>query len=299
MPPLLWSGKLTLPMKMLVNANSILSVVTGQYSDLVGMKDRVKRGYEGKISDHVQQYDRLGYQFQDRAARVQLEGMPLHEMSVLDVGCGTGALAQVAVEQGSGAVNCGDISAFMLQEARKKPGLDQSGYTYTQLDAERLPYRDGTFDAVLSGMTFGLLPDQEQAVAEMTRVAKRGGLVCVGAHGPMHYWQAIDASFRCITKRYILGYRLEWWPRPESYLRALLEHADLETIHTRRVTWENKFTTGAEAYDFFAAISASWWYEKFPADEIVKDSLKTRNYFQRKNVNVITDDIVIGYGRKR
>jgi hypothetical protein len=64
------------------------------------------------------------------------------------------------------------------------------------------------------------------------------------------------------------------------------------------VVWRNKFASGADAYDFFAAISASWWYAKFPPDKILKDSLRTREYFDRKNINVITDDIVVAYGRK-
>jgi len=55
-------------------------------------------------------------------------------------------------------------------------------------------------------MTLGLLPNQEKAVAEMARVTRPNGLVSVGAHGPEHYWEAIDACFRAITKRYVFGY---------------------------------------------------------------------------------------------
>ena len=71
-------------------------------------------------------------------------------------------------------------------------------------------YYDASFDAVISGMTFGTLPDQELVLREMIRVTKPGGYVCVGAHGPEHYWEAIDATLRCINKRYVLGYRFEF-----------------------------------------------------------------------------------------
>ena len=164
---------------------------------------------------------------------------------------------------------CGDISGFMLNEARRKDG---ASHTFCQLDAEGLPFQDNAFDAVITGMTFGVLPDQQQAITEMLRVVKPGGLVCVGAHGPAHYWEAIDASFRCITKRYILGYRLEWWPRSERYIRGLAEQTGLEDIHSKQVIWRNEFVTGSAAYDFFAAISASWWYAKFPPGEIARFS---------------------------
>lgn len=298
MAPLFWSGKLTLPMKLLVEANNILSLFTGSYRDIQGMKDRVKRGYDGEYSHHVQQYDELGYHLQDRSARTQLEGICLQDMQVLDVGCGTGALAQVAFENGAKGVVCGDISTFMLNQGRKKEKAKHLNYSFCQLDAEGLPYKDNSFDAVVSGMTFGTLPNQKLAFDEMVRVVKPCGLVCVGAHSLEHYWEAIDASFRCINKRYILGYRLEWWPRTEEFIRGLLEQANLDGIHSKRFTWRNKFDSGSAAYDFFAAISASWWYAKFPPEQILNDSRKTRNYFEKHHINIITDDIVVAYGYK-
>jgi ubiquinone/menaquinone biosynthesis C-methylase UbiE len=297
-PSVLWSGRLTPPMKLLVQANNVLALITGSARDVEGMKERVRRGYEGQFSDHVRQYDSVGYHLQDRSARIQLEGLSLPGMRVLDVGCGTGALARVALEKGAKAVTCGDISALMLKEAKKKDSPGNAHQSPCQLDAENLPFRDGSFDAVVSGMTFGTLPNQETAISEMVRVAEPGGLVCIGAHGPEHYWEAIDASFRCINKRHILGYRLEWWPRSERYIRRLLEKAKLDRIQSRRAIWRNEFEDGQSAYDFFAAISASWWYAKFPPDEIQRDSTFTRTYFNRKNVNVITDDIVVAYGFK-
>lgn len=298
MPSLFWSGKLTLPMKLLVEANNLLSLLNGSANDLQGMKERVKQGYEGKYSDHVQQYDALGYHLQDRSARIQLEGISFEGMRLLDVGCGTGALACVAFEKGAAGVVCGDIAALMLDMAKEKAVSENTEYNFCQLDAEGLPYRDNSFDAVISGMTFGTLPNQKLALDEMIRVVKPGGLVCVGAHGPEHYWEAIDASFRCINKRYILGYRLEWWPRSEEYVRRLCQSANLENIQSKRVIWRNEFENGLAAYDFFAAISASWWYAKFPPEEIEKDSARTRYYFNRKNVNIVSDDIVVACGTK-
>lgn len=298
MPSIFWSGKLTLPMKILVEANNLLSILTGSAFDLHGMKERVKKGYEAEYSDHVLQYDELGYHLQVRSAQIQLEGISLPGMRILDVGCGSGALACVAFERGAKGVVCGDISALMLKKAGEKAVPGSVEHSFCQLDAESLPYRDNSFDAVISGMTFGTLPNQKLTLDEMVRVVKPGGLVCVGAHGPEHYWEAIDASFRCIQKRYILGYRLEWWPRDEAYMRKLFEKTDLEGVQCKRATWQNEFADGHAAYDFFAAISASWWYAKFPPDEIEKDSNRTRNYFLKKKVRGITDDIVVASGYK-
>jgi len=296
MSQLFWSGKLTLPMRLLVEANNVLALFTGSFRDYLGMRDRIKKGYEGKYSDHVEHYDELGLLFQEKSARYQLDGFQLQGMRVLDVGCGTGALAKVAMDKGSTNVVCGDISGFMLQEARKKEVREGIEYTFCQLDAEFLPYKDDSFDAVISGMTFGLLPKQNQAVAEMVRVVKPGGLVCIGAHGPEHYWEAIDATLRAMKKWYVLGYRFEWWPRNEKYIRKLLKVAGLSGIQCKRVIWRNDFKTGAAAYDFFSAISSSWWYAKFPPSERIKDSIRTRTYFDRKDIRVVTDDVVVAYG---
>jgi ubiquinone/menaquinone biosynthesis C-methylase UbiE len=298
MPQLFWSGKLSLPMKLLVEMNNILALFTGSANNTHEMKGRVKLGYEGKFSAHVQQYDELGYRLQDRSARYQLENINLKDMQVLDVGCGTGALAAVALENGAKRINCGDISAYMLKQAKGKELAKNANHSFCQLDAEALPFKDNALDAAISGMTFGVLPDQQQALNEMIRVVKPGGLICIGAHGPEHYWEAIDASFRCINKRYILGYRLEWWPRTEEFIRNLLERENLDGIQSRRIIWRNEFADGTAVYDFFAAISASWWYAKFPPDQIDMDSQNTRNYFERKNINTITDDIVVAYGYK-
>jgi ubiquinone/menaquinone biosynthesis C-methylase UbiE len=298
MPSLFWSGKLSLPMKILVEVNNFLALFTGSFNDLAGMKKRVKQGYEGEFSDHVFDYDKFGYHLQERSARIQLEGLSFEGLEVLDLGCGTGALAQIALEKGARAVVCGDISSLMLNEARGKKSAGSPDYLLCQLDAEGLPYRDACFDAVISGMTFGTLPNQKLAFSEMLRVLKPGGLLCIGAHGPEHYWEAIDASFRSINKRYILGYRLEWWPRTELYIRGLLERADLEQIQSKRVIWRNDFGEGGAAYDFFASISASWWYARFPPEKRVVDSIRTREYFKRKNINIITDDIVVASGYK-
>ena len=287
-----------MPMKLLIEANNLLSLFTGSLNDLAGMKDRVKRGYEGEYSDHVHSYDELGFHLQDRSARIQLEDLSFDAMSVLDVGCGTGALGFVAVELGAKSVVCGDISYLMLTGAAANERDSKIELANCQLDAEGLPFANDAFDSVISGMTFGTLPDQELVVDEMIRVTKPGGLVCVGAHGPEHYWEAIDATLRCINKRYVLGYRFEWWPRTEGYIRKLLEQAELENIQSKRAIWRNKFENGGAAYDFFAAISSSWWYAKFPPEEREKDSKRTRDYFLRNSIDVVTDDIVIAYGIK-
>jgi len=47
MPPLFWSGKLALAMKLLVESNNLLALFTGSCRDIGGMKDRIRERKEG------------------------------------------------------------------------------------------------------------------------------------------------------------------------------------------------------------------------------------------------------------
>jgi SAM-dependent methyltransferase len=196
MPSVLWTGKLTLPMWLLVNGNNVLALLSGNATDPAAMKARVRNGYEGRSSHHVDRHDELGLSNQERSADVQLRGLRLPGQTVLDVGCGTGVLALKALHAGARAAVCGDISMLMLEQAQPKARPEPGSLRFCQLDAEDLPFADGCFQAVLSGMTFGVLPDQRRALREMMRVVEPGGLVSIGAHGREHYWSAIDGCFR-------------------------------------------------------------------------------------------------------
>ncbi len=265
------------------------------------MKRRVHEGYDGIFTEHVTMYDELGLKFQIKAAKAQLDELDLEGKEVLDVGAGTGALSFLVLEKGAAKVICGDISQYMLDQCRKKAldkGYSKDRIDFRLLDAESLPFDDNSFDVVITGMTLGLLPNQPRAISEMTRVTKHGGCVSVGAHGPEHYWEAIDAYFRAITKRYVVGYRLEWWPRKETAVKNMLIQAGLTDIRTQRIIWRNIFNRGVEAYDFFAAISSAFWYAKFPQEKRQEDSKKVREYFERKKITQVTDDVILVHGQK-
>jgi len=287
-------------MLLLVNANNILAWITGDIRNTAAMKERVKQGYEGSFSDHVSGYDELGAEFQIKAATAQLEGVDVQGKHVLDVGCGTGIISSLALQKGASRAVCGDISQNMLEVGKSK-AVDR-GYAermdFRQLDAESLPFEDESFDLVMSGMSLGIIPNLEKAISEMVRVLRPGGFLSLTGHGPEHYWEACDATFRCINKLYVLGYRLEYWPRSEKSLRRLLEKTGLKDINTRRIIWRNKFKNGGEAYDFFSAISSNWWYAKVPPEKRERENRKTRKYFEKKGVATITDDIVVAYARK-
>ncbi|MDP3716226.1 MAG: class I SAM-dependent methyltransferase [Acidobacteriota bacterium] len=98
---------------------------------------------------------------------------------VLEVGCGQGPLANHLPSLGAIVVGMDMSDASLRRAAEGKRELGNDTLTLMHADAERLPFADASFDAVVS---FGVLhhtPDTDGAVQEVRRVLKPGGTATV------------------------------------------------------------------------------------------------------------------------
>jgi SAM-dependent methyltransferase len=96
----------------------------------------------------------------------------------LDVGCGTGALAETILRDASpGEVVGCDPSEGFVAHARERIVDERASFQIA--DARSLPFRDADFDAVVSGLVLNFVPDPPRGLAEMARVARPGGVVAV------------------------------------------------------------------------------------------------------------------------
>jgi SAM-dependent methyltransferase len=165
-------------------------------------------------------------------------------------------------------------------------------------DAEELPYAANQFDLVTSSMILGMIPDQQRVIAEMSRVLKPGGILALAAHGTDLYWEACERTFRTIPLKYILGYRVEFWPRNEDDLTHYFRQAGLSEVQTQRLVWKDTYSDGGKVFDFFASTSGAWWNAKFPPEVVDQISRKVRAAFVEKRECELTSDVILAYGKK-
>ncbi len=123
----------------------------------------------------------------------------LPDGSWLDIGCGTGALSQTILQLAAPREVQGiDQSVAYIENARSRIGDPHAHFAVGS--AEALPVKDSDCDAVVSGFALNFIPRPQQAVNEMTRVARSDGVVAAYVWdyaGKMqlmrHFWNAAAA----------------------------------------------------------------------------------------------------------
>lgn len=105
-------------------------------------------------------------------------GAPAQGETVLDIGCGAGfdlfcAARMVGL---SGQAHGIDLTPAMAETARQNLALAGVANAGVQLgSAEDIPFKEGTFDLVISNGVLNLSPDKERSFAEIFRVLRPGG----------------------------------------------------------------------------------------------------------------------------
>ncbi len=182
-------------------------------------------GARARVYDTLRPTDALWW---DRfAALVELGD--LRGRRILDVGCGTGRLAEALATEARAKVWGVDASEEMVAVARESV---PAGVGIRRADATALPFREGWFDRVTMSLVVHLL-DRPQAFTEACRVLGAEGRIVIGTFHPDHfvtYW--LDPYFPSI--RPIDEAR---FPTPDDLERDLTE-AGFRSIEMRRLTAE-------------------------------------------------------------
>lgn len=133
-------------------------------------RSRVRRSFQRGAGA----YDHLT-PVQQRVVERLLECLPAGPLTgpVLDIGCGTGRLLSGLQERYPSAQPVGlDLACAMLRQARPRLG---SRALLLQADAERLPFRNGSFALIVSSSTFQWCEDLDACFREVRRCLQPGG----------------------------------------------------------------------------------------------------------------------------
>jgi SAM-dependent methyltransferase len=179
---------------------------------------------------------------------------------ILDVGCGTGALAAAAVRRWHEVTIDGvDVSEGMLQiAARTRDGLAAEQRDRVRLHhapADRVGLADSSVDIALTAFVLQLVPSAHRALREARRVLRPGGrIACVTwlrSHEPFAGDVAFDAALadEGLPARPWGGGRSD--PATPAEVAARLRRAGFADTTARRAVVEHPFT--AEGFLAFLA----------------------------------------------
>lgn len=167
---------------------------------------------------------------------------PQSDWRVLDVSTGAGHTALTFAPHVA-RVTAVDLTPQMLETAHKLANeRGVANMEFKPADAHALPFGDNTFDLVTNRIALHHFTDARQAIAEMARVCKSGGLVALNdnivppdkqtAGAVNHFEKLRDPSHN--------------WCYPTVRLENMLTDAGLKIEHVEELTKEMEFDPWAD-----------------------------------------------------
>lgn len=155
--------------------------------------------------------------------------------AVLDVGCGTGHLAERLAAAGAGPVLGLDPSPRMVEQARARGA---AGVRFERAAAEEVEL-EAAFDVVISNSALQWFHDPPGALARLRRALRPGGRLALQAPATLAYVPEFVEAMAEVgaatdTASTFARWRSPWFflERAEGYA-ALLEEAGLRVTHAR------------------------------------------------------------------
>lgn len=122
-----------------------------------------------RVAHHYEQYADIQYLLAERLLK-EIKQQSILPESILDIGCGTGKLTHALLRQYPYAAVIGlDVSREMVKVAKDR------GIEAVSADAQRLPFRDETFNLIVSNAAYQWVGNLSAAFQEAHRILKENG----------------------------------------------------------------------------------------------------------------------------
>lgn len=155
-----------------------------------------------------------GYTSPQKAVQLLFEAMDSPNLTVLDAGCGTGLVGVLLKEEGISSLTGIDYSPGMLAEAERK-GVYNALHT---MDMNLpLPLPSDSYDAVTCIGTFTSTHVKPEAVRELARVTRAGGVLVFTVRDD--YWQSTN-FIDLVTELHVSGVARIEQIRLEPYIHS-------------------------------------------------------------------------------
>jgi SAM-dependent methyltransferase len=158
--------------------------------EMSALKTRLKNTWEAGDYGIFARYMEPGaLEFFDR--------LPLEKgIALLDVGCGAGQLTIPAAKRGIKVTGL-DLAQNLVDQAKERAKQEGLDIRIDQGDVEGMPYKDATFDVVMSWIGAMFAPRPELVASEMIRVCRPDGKIIMGNWTPAGH---VGQMFKIIGK---------------------------------------------------------------------------------------------------
>ncbi|MEV4279331.1 class I SAM-dependent methyltransferase [Actinoplanes xinjiangensis] len=168
---------------------------------------------------------------------------------VLDVGAGTGNAAIPAARTGA-TVTASDLTPELLAVGEKNSPVN---LTWTEADAEDLPFETAAFDTVISCIGVMFAPFHTAAAAELLRVCRPGGTIGLASWTPEGFVGQMFATMKPYAAPPPPGAQPPpLWGDP-AHLASLFGDGVTDVSAERRTLHVEHFRTAADFRDYFKA----------------------------------------------
>jgi SAM-dependent methyltransferase len=167
---------------------------------------------------------------------------------VLDVATGSGNAAIAAARHGATAVGLDYVPA-LLERGRRRAAAEGLPVELIEGDAEALPFRDASFDAVTSVFGTMFAPNHAKTAAEVLRVCRPGGTIALASWTPDGF---IGELFKTIARHVPPppGVQSPMLWGTKAHLRKLFG-TDVTSLDVRERTFTFRFLSAEDFTTFF------------------------------------------------